>query len=67
MGLERTIYSVSESVGAVDVCTTLFQLASSSVDCPIAFPFTINFFTTDDSAGIYVFDSAGSYTCSYHV
>ena len=54
MGLERTIYSVSESVGAVDVCTTVSQPASS-VDCPIAFPFTIDFFTTDDSAGIYVF------------
>ena len=53
MGLERTFYSVSESDGSVDVCTTVFQ-PNSSVDCPIAFPFTIDFFTTDDSAGIYV-------------
>ena len=42
----------------MEVCTTVFQ-PDSSVDCPITFPFTIDFFTTDDSAGMWSCDSGG--------
>lgn len=48
MGLERTLYSVSEDVGVVEVCAYVY---SPTIDCPIEFPFNVSLSTTDGSAG----------------
>ena len=49
MGLERTIFTVSEDVGVVELCARVFEPA---IDCPIEFPFDIVLSTTDRTAGI---------------
>ena len=49
VGLERTLYQVSEDVGVVEVCAIVF---SPSSPCPIAFPFNVRLSTDDGSAGI---------------
>ena len=49
VGLEKTIYNVSESVGVVEVCAIVY---SPTIDCPIAFPFDVSLSTSDDTAGI---------------
>ena len=49
MGLERTIYSVFEDVGVVEVCVIMY---SPAIDCPIAFPFDVSLSTNDNTAGI---------------
>ena len=48
VGLERTLYQVSEDVGVVEVCAIVF---SPSSPCPIAFPFNVSLSTDDGSAG----------------
>ena len=48
VGLERTIYSASEHAGVVEVCAIVY---SPTIDCPIAFPFSVSLSTTDGSAG----------------
>ena len=50
VGLERTLYQVSEDVGAVNVCAVI-KFYSSNVDCPVPFPFDIKLSTGDGSAG----------------
>ena len=50
VGLERTLYQVSEDVGAVNVCA-IINFYSSNVDCPVPFSFDINLLTGDGSAG----------------
>ena len=47
VGLERTLYQVSEDVGVVEVCAIIYH---PNVTCPIEFPFTVNL-TTNGSAG----------------
>ena len=49
MGLEKTIYSVSENVGVLEVCAIVY---SPTIDCPIAFPFDVSLSTSDRTAGI---------------
>ena len=48
VGLERTIYRVSEDVGVVELCAIVF---SPSSPCPISFPFSVILSTDNDSAG----------------
>ena len=49
MGLERTLYSVSEDVGVVEVCAIVY---SPTIDCPITFSFDVSVSTSDSTAGI---------------
>ena len=49
VGLEMTFYQVSEDVGVVEVCAIVIQPVN---DCPIAFPFEVQLFTSDNTAGI---------------
>ena len=48
VGLERTIYQVSEDDGVVEVCAVV---NSPVIECPIQFPFNVRLTTTNDSAG----------------
>ena len=48
VGLEKTIYSVSEYVGMVEVCAIVY---SPTVDCPIVFPFDVSLSTSENTAG----------------
>ena len=65
MGLERTVYQVSESVGVVEVCAVV---RNPTIVCPIAFPFTISFSTADGTAGNKYHGCKAWYACStiYH-
>ena len=49
VGLEKTIYRVSEYVGVLEVCAIVY---SPTVDCPIVFPFDVSLSTSDNTAGI---------------
>ena len=48
MGLERTLYTVEETVGLVQVCAVVFE---PDTDCPVSFPFDVRLITDDGSAG----------------
>ena len=48
VGLEKTIYSVSEYVGVLELCAIVY---SPTVDCPIVFPFDVSLSTSDNTAG----------------
>ena len=48
VGLEQTLYAVSEEVNMVEVCVIIY---SPVIDCPIAFPFGVKLITTNGSAG----------------
>ena len=50
VGLEKTIYNVSENVGMVEVCVIVY---SPTVDCPIEFAFNVSLSTRDGTAGKY--------------
>ena len=49
VGLERTLYSVSEDVGVVEMCAIVY---SPTIACPIAFSFDVSVSTSDNTAGI---------------
>ena len=49
VGLERTLYSVSEDVCMVEVCAIVY---SPTIDCPITFPFDVSLSTSDRTEGI---------------
>ena len=51
VGLERTLYQVSEGVGYVPVCAVVFS-PDENTDCPIGFAFEVELSTIDGSAGI---------------
>ena len=51
MGLERTIFTVSEDVGVVELCARVFE---PDIECPIEFPFNIILSSTDRTAGMYL-------------
>ena len=51
VGLERTLYQVSEDVGVVEVCAIVYE-PNGNLACPITFPFDVSLSTGDDSAGI---------------
>ena len=55
VGLELTEFSVDEGVGTVEICAIVRQPAG--LDCPIDFPFDVELFTEDRTAGI-------TYTCT---
>ena len=48
VGLERTIYQVSEDDGVVEVCVVVY---SPVIECPIQFAFEVRLSTTNNSAG----------------
>ena len=47
VGLEETLYHVSEDVGVVEVCAIVY---SPNIACPIAFPFNVTLTTANDTA-----------------
>ena len=50
VGLERTYYQVSEeTMGGVEICVSV---NSSSVECPIEFPFAVVLTAIDGTAGM---------------
>ena len=49
VGLERTIFTVQEDVGVVELCAIVYE--PSGIDCPIDFPFDVRLSTWDDTAG----------------
>ena len=51
VGLERTIFTVSEDVGVVELCARVFE---PDIECPIEFPFNIILSSTDRTAGTYL-------------
>ena len=53
MGLERTIFTVFEDVGVVELCARVFEPA---INRPIEFPFGVTLFTTDRTAGIQLYN-----------
>ena len=48
VGLEKTFYNISESVGMIEVCAIVH---SPMVECPIEFPFDVRLTATNGSAG----------------
>ena len=48
VGLDRTLYQVSEDVGVVEVCAIVY---SPMGDCPVEFPFGVRLRTLNGSAG----------------
>ena len=50
VGLERTLYQVSEDVGVVEVCAIVYRPDGNS-PCPIDFAFDVSLSTNDNSAG----------------
>ena len=50
VGLERTFYNVSESVGTVEVCAVVLS-PDESIECPVDFPFNVSLSTNRDTAG----------------
>ena len=51
VGLEQTIYQVSEGDSVVEVCAIVYE-PNGNLDCPISFPFDVSLLTGDDSAGM---------------
>ena len=49
VGLEKTIYNVSEYVGVLELCAIIY---SPTINCPIVFPFDVSLSTSDNTAGI---------------
>ena len=48
VGLEQTFFREVEDVGAIEVCAVVFE---PDLECPIKFPFDVQLYTTDRSAG----------------
>ena len=48
VGLEATLYQVSEDGGVVEVCVVV---SSPTNVCPVVFPFTVELTTVSGSAG----------------
>ena len=53
VGLETTLYSVPESVGVVEICAIVYEPINE--ECPIDFPFDVELFTENMSAGIHIY------------
>ena len=49
MGLEQTIYRVTEDVNVVELCVIVYE---PIIDCPIEFSFEVKLSTIDKTAGI---------------
>ena len=52
VGFQRTIYSVNEGDGAVEICAVVVE---PDIDCPIQFDFDVIFETSDGTAGMYLY------------
>ena len=65
VGLERTRYMVTETIGLVEVCAIVHEPTEQMELCPISFPFDVVISTTDDTAGTdyYTAASARILTC----
>ena len=50
VGLERTLYEVTEDVGVVEVCAIVYS-PNGNINCSIDFPFEVFLSTTEGSAG----------------
>ena len=50
VGLEETFLSVGENVSTVELCAIIY-MPNGTVNCPIAFPFTVSLSTSDVTAG----------------
>ena len=61
IGLEREVCVVDEDVGEMEVCVVVFR---PQLDCPIAFPFDVVFYTTPDTASKFIIYFA-SVLCVY--
>lgn len=48
IGLEQTLFNVSENIDAVELCV---NISFPRIDCPITFPFNISLVTQDGTAG----------------
>ena len=48
VGLEKTLYEVSEDVGEVEVCA---NVTAPELECPLNFPFTVTLYSVDNTAG----------------
>ena len=51
MGLEAIEYTVNEDHASVNVCV---RVSSPGIDCPIVYPFELDFSATPGTAGIYL-------------
>ena len=55
VGLESTLFQVSEGMDVVEVCaivsSALVYSPNSNLPCPIDFPFDVNLSTCNNSAG----------------
>ena len=51
VGLDETFFNVSEDVVTVELCAIIY-IPNGTVNCPIAFPFTVSLSTSDFTAGI---------------
>lgn len=51
VGLEMTVYDVTEGEGSVEVCAVVLTPGG---DCPIQFPFNVSLSFSEGSAGIFV-------------
>ena len=49
VGLERTFYLATEGVQELELCVTVHR---PRIKCPIAFPFDISLFSSDNTTGI---------------
>ena len=63
VGLERTIFTVQEDVGVVELCAIVYE--PSGIDCSIAFPFDVYLSTWDDTAGEYALTCRVHYTRTF--
>ena len=51
VGLEKTLYKISEEDEMIDVCVVVKILNYEDEECPVASSFDIVISTVDDSAG----------------
>ena len=50
VGLEETVFSVTEDTSSVELCVIVYQ-PNAGLSCPIDFEFDVTLSTEDDTAG----------------
>ena len=50
VGLEQTFFREMENVGVIELCVIVFE---PDLECPIKFPFQVQLYTIERSAGKY--------------
>ena len=48
IGLEQTFFREVEDIGVIELCAIVFE---PDIECPIKFPFDVQLYTADGSAG----------------